>query len=229
VALTTEKAARMKGAHTMNKESLIAAGFTEEQAAKIMEMHKKAIDGNYVPKATFEAEREKCKNLTAQIAERDKQIAELGTFKGTAEQLKMKVAELEKQNKEAREKFEADLLQVQKEAAIRLEIASSVIDPDDVIPKLDQSKIVFKDGKIVSGLTEQLEELKKTKPHYFKTEKKDPEGIPPGWLFGKTPPESSDDMSGDEKSEAELFGEMLASFKLSSNTAAKKVAETYFK
>lgn len=214
----------------MNKESLIAAGFTEEQAAKIMEMHKKAIDGNYVPKATFEAEREKSKNLTAQIAERDKQIAELGTFKGTAEQLKMKVAELEKQNKEAKEKFEADLLQAQKEAAIRFDIASSVIDPDDVLPKLDQSKIVFKDGKIVSGLAEQLEELKKTKPHYFKTEKKDPEGIPQGWLFGKTPPESSDDgKDGGKKSEAELFGEMLAGFKLSSASAAEKATETYFK
>jgi len=214
----------------MNKESLIAAGFTEEQAAKIMEMHKKAIDGNYVPKATFEAEREKCKNLTAQVAERDKQIAELGTFKGTAEQLQTKVAELEKQNKEAKDKFEADLLQAQKEAAIRFDIASSVIDPDDVLPKLDQSKIVFKDGKIVSGLTEQLDELKKSKPHYFKTEKKDPEGIPQGWLFGKTPPESSDEgESGGEKSEAELFGEMLAGFKLSSTTAAEKAAETYFK
>lgn len=214
----------------MNKESLIAAGFTEEQATKIMQMHQKAIDGNYVPKATFEAEREKSKNLTAQVADRDKQITELGAFKGTAEQLQTKVADLEKQNKEAKDKFDADLLQAQKDAAIRFDIASSVIDPDDVLPKLDQSKIVFKDGKIVSGLTEQLDELKKSKPHYFKTEKKDPEGIPQGWLFGKTPPESGDDdKSGGKKSEAELFGEMLASSKLSGTTAAEKAAETYFK
>ena len=49
----------------MTKESLIAAGFTEEQATKIMGMHTEAIDGNYVPKATFDAERDKSKNLTA--------------------------------------------------------------------------------------------------------------------------------------------------------------------
>lgn len=215
----------------MNKESLIAAGFTEEQATKIMEMHQKAIDGNYVPKATFEAEREKSKNLTAQVADRDKQITELGTFKGTAEQLQTKVADLEKQNKEAKDKFDADLLQAQKDAAIRFDIAGRVIDPDDVLPKLDQSKIVFKDGKIASGLTEQLDELQKSKPHYFKTEDKGNEGFPKGWIFGQTPPEGSDNggKGGSEKTEAQKFGEMLAASKKSGTTAAEKVAETYFK
>ena len=214
----------------MNKESLIAAGFTEEQATKIMEMHQKAIDGNYVPKATFEAERDKSKNLTAQVAERDKQITELGTFKGTAEQLQSKVAELEKQNKDAKEKFDADLLQAQKDAAIRFDIAGRVIDADDVIPKPDQSKIVYKDGKIVSGLTEQLDELQKSKPHYFKTENPNDGGLPKGWLFGKTPPEGSDNGGGgNQKSEAEKFGEMLAASKKSGDDAAKKAADVYFK
>lgn len=213
----------------MNKESLIAAGFTEEQATKIMQMHQKAIDGNYVPKATFEAEREKSKNLTTQLADRDKQITELGTFKGTAEQLQSKVADLEKQNKEAKEKFDADLLQAQKDAAIRFDIASRVIDADDVLPKLDQSKIVFKDGKIESGLTEQLDELQKSKPHYFKTEKKEDGGLPSGWLFGSTPPDSSDKgEGGDQKTDAQKFGELLAASKKSGETAAEKAANIYF-
>lgn len=213
----------------MNKETLIAAGFTEEQATKILQMHQQAIDGNYVPKATFNAELETVKTLKSQVADRDKQITELGTFKGTAEQLQTKVADLEKQNKEAQEKFDADLLQAQKDAAIRLDIASRVIDADDVLPKLDQSKIVFKDGKIASGLTEQLDELQKSKPHYFKQETKQ-EGFPKGWLFGNTPAEGSDgNKGGSEKSEAQKFGEMLAASKKSGNTAAEKVAETYFK
>ena len=214
----------------MNKESLIAAGFTEEQATKIMDMHQKSIDGNYVPKTTFEAEREKSKSLTVQLADREKQITELGTFKGTAEQLQTKVADLEKQNKEAKDKFDADLLQAQKDAAIRFDIASTVIDPDDVLPKLDHSKIVFKDGKIASGLTEQLDAMKKSKPHYFKSEKKEADGLPQGWLFGKTPFEGGDEgkVSG-TKTEAEKFGEMLANSKLSGAKSAEKVAETYFK
>lgn len=212
----------------MNKETLIAAGFTEEQATKIMEMHQSAINGHYVPKATFEAEREKSKNLTAQVAERDKQITELGAFKGTAEQLQSRVAELEKENKEAKEKFDADLLQSQKDAAIRLDISGRVIDADDVIPKLDQSKIVFKDGKVVSGLTEQLDELQKTKPHYFKQEQSGGNGLPNGWLFGTTPPDSSEGKGDDKKTDAQKFGEMLAASKKSGETAAEKAANAYF-
>lgn len=212
----------------MNRESLIAAGFTEEQASKIMEMHQAAINGHYVPKATFDAEREKSKNLTTQLGERDKQITELGTFKGTAEQLQSRVAELEKQNKEAQEKFDADLLQAQQDAAIRLDITSRVIDADDVLPKLDKSKIVFKEGKIVSGLTEQLDELQKSKPHYFKQEKAN-DGLPNGWLFGNTPSDSSDNGGGDnQKTDAQKFGEMLAASKKSGETAAKKAADAYF-
>lgn len=213
----------------MTKESLIATGFTEEQATKIMQMHQQAIDGHYVPKATFDAERDKIKNLTSQVAERDRQITELGAFKGTAEQLQSRVSELEQQNKEAKEKFESELLQSQKDAAIRFDIASSVIDPDDIIPKLDQSKIIFQDGKIVSGLKEQMEELKKSKPHYFKSEEKT-DGVPRGWLLGQTPPEGSEGSGRkDEKSEAQKFGEFLAASKKSGAAAAEKAANAYFK
>ena len=42
----------------MTLEELTKAGFTEDQAKKILEMHQKSIDGNYIPKATFEAERQ---------------------------------------------------------------------------------------------------------------------------------------------------------------------------
>lgn len=214
----------------MNKESLIKAGFTEEQADNIIKMHQDAINGNYVPKATFNAERETVKGLQTQIADRDKQIKELGAFKGTAEELQTKVANLEKQNKADKEKFEADLLQAQKDAAIRFDIASTVIDPDDVLPKLDQSKIVFKDGKIESGLTEQLDVLKQSKPHYFKQDKKETDGQPGGWnIFGKTPAEGSDGAGGDQKSDAQKFGEMLANSKMSGTNAANKAADVYFK
>lgn len=214
----------------MNKESLIKAGFTEEQATTIMKMHQDAIDGNFVPKVTFNAERDTVKNLQTQVADRDKQIKELGAFKGTAEELQKKVSELENQNKVDKEKFEADLLQARKDAAIRFEISGSVIDPDDVLPKLDQSKISFKDGKIESGLTEQLETLKESKPHYFKQESKGGEKQPGGWnIFGKTPAEGSDGAGGEQKSDAQKFGEMLANSKMSGANAATKAADVYFK
>ena len=85
----------------MTLEELTKAGFTEDQAKKILVMHQKSIDGNYIPKATFEAERQKVKDANATIAERDKQITELGSFKGTAEELQKKVDELTTANNTA--------------------------------------------------------------------------------------------------------------------------------
>lgn len=216
----------------MNKEALIAAGLTEEQAVSILKMHQQAIDGTYIPKSTFEAEREKVKNLNTQLSDRDKQILELGAFKGTAEQLQTKVAELEKANKESKDKFEVDLLTAQKDAAIRLEITGKVVDTDDVVAKLDYTKVDFKDGKIVSGLTDQLDALKKSKPHYFPAEGSaaDKGKIPAGWLFGNSPTEGGDTgKDKDKPNEAELFGKNLAASKVSSDTVAAKATEHYFK
>lgn len=219
----------------MTKEALIAKGFTEQQAEEILKIHREAIDGNYVPKATFEAERTKSKNLSDQLADRDKQITELGKFKGTAEELQNKVTQLENDNKAAKEKYDADLLNAQRDAAVRLEIASIVIDPDDVIPKLDASKIVFKDGKIESGLTEQLDALKQSKPHYFKNPDNSGNsgnsGLPNGWLFGQSPEEGSEKGGAGNtgKTDAEKLGELLAASKLSGASAAEKAADVYFK
>lgn len=198
----------------MTKEQLIAQGLTEAQADAVLKLHKEAIDGNYVPKATFEAERQKLKDANAQIEERDKQIKELGKFKGTAEELQAKVAELEEANKTSTQEYQKKLEELEKDYAIRAEIIDSVIDPEDVIPKLDKTLLVFKDGKIVSGLKEQLDALKQSKPHYFKQEQKSNE-----WnkfsgfnFFGKTPPESKapDSQTSDSLSREAEFGKLLA-------------------
>ena len=212
----------------MTKEQLIAAGLTEAQATAVLKIHQDSINGNYIPKATFEAERDKVKALDGQIKDRDKQITDLGAFKGTAEQLTTKVADLEKANKDAKEKFDADLAASNKSAALKFELTGKVIDVDDVIPKLDATKIVFKDGKIESGLTEQLDALKKTKPHYFPTGKPDETTKPLGWLFGNTPPEGTEG-GGDKNKPSENLGTQLAKAKVASDTIAAKAAETYFK
>ena len=76
-----------------------------------------------------------------------------------------------------------------------------------------------------------MDELQKSKPHYFKSTKTDSEGFPKGWLFGKTPQEGSDGAGkgAGEKTDAQKFGEMLAASKMSGTNAAEKAAETYFK
>ena len=216
------KKSKIERRDLMTKEQLIAAGLTEEQATAVLKLHKDAIDGNYIPKATFEAEREKVKTLNDEVSTRDTQIKELGKFKGTAEQLETKVADLETQNKEAKEKYEADILALNKRSAIVAQITDQVVDVEDALDRLDIESIVFKDGKIVSGLDEEMTKLKETKPHYFPQKKE--ETPPSGWSpFGKRPPEGTAD--NPENKDAD-FGKQLAE---SRSTGTVTGGDHYFK
>lgn len=214
----------------MKLEDLIKEGFTEEQAQKILELHKKAIDGNYVPKATFDAERDKVKTANDTIADRDKQIAELGKFKGTAEELQKKVDDLTAENTTKAQEYEAKLKEMEETTAIRAAVADQVHNPDDVMSKLDRTKLTFKDGKVVAGLVEQMDAIKKASPHYFKEAKGDEGnkgGWPGGWNpFGKSPDESKGQGGADSAVE---FGKSLAKAQSQGMSSTQKAADIYFK
>lgn len=214
----------------MKLEDLIKEGFTEEQAKKILEIHKKSIDGNYVPKATFEAEREKVKTANDTIADRDKQIAELGGFKGTAEELQKKVDDLTAENTKKTQEYENKLKDMEELTAIRAAVADQVHSADDIMPRLDRSKLTIKDGKVVAGLVEQMDAIKKTSPHYFKETKGDDGnkgGWPGGWSpFGKSPTESNGQSGADSAAE---FGKSLAKAQSQGISSTQKAADIYFK
>lgn len=211
----------------MNKEKLIALGLSEEVVETVLKYHKEAIDGNYVPKATFDAERENSKTLKDQVEERDKQILELGKFKGTAEELSTKVKELETQNSEQKATYEKQMADAQRDMILKNEISPLVNNVSDILPKLDMEKIVIKDGK-VEGLTEQIETIKKDSPYYFKEQKTPDQTKKDGWVFGKPPAEGSDH-STETKSPDSAFGANLAKSKLEDSSISKKFEENYFK
>lgn len=213
----------------MKLEDLIKEGFTEDQAKKIVELHKKAIDGNYVPKATFDAERDKLKTANDTIADRDKQITELGKFKGTAEELQKKVDDLTADNTKKTQEYEAKLKDVEETAAIRAAVADQVHSADDIMSKLDRTKLTIKDGKVVAGLVEQMDAIKKDSPHYFKEAKTDDGkgGWPGGWNpFGKSPDESKAQGGADSAAE---FGKSLAKAQAQGMNSTQKAADIYFK
>lgn len=214
----------------MKLEDLIKEGFTEEQAKKILEIHKKAIDGNYVPKATFDAERDKLKTANETIADRDKQITELGKFKGTAEELQKKVDDLTAENTKKDQEYQGKLKDMEETAAIRAAVADQVHSVDDIMPKLDRTKLTIKDGKVVAGLVEQMDAIKKDSPHYFKETKGDDGGKggwPGGWNpFGKSPDESKGQGGTDSAAE---FGKSLAKAQAQGISSTQKAAEIYFK
>lgn len=214
----------------MKLEDLIKEGFTEEQAKKALDFHKKSIDGNYVPKATFDAEREKLKTANETIADRDKQITELGKFKGTAEELQKKVDDLTAKNTKDAEEYEAKLKDMEEITAIRAAVADQVHSADDIMSKLDRTKLTIKDGKVVAGLVEQMETIKKASPHYFKEAKNDNGGNggwPGGWNpFGRSPEESNSQGGADSAAE---FGKSLAKAQSQGISSTQKAADIYFK
>lgn len=214
----------------MKLEDLMKAGLTEAQANNVLELHKKAIDGNYVPKQTFEAERDKVKAANDTIADRDRQIVELGKFKGTAEELQKKVDDLTTENAENARKYETQLKELEETTAIRAAVSDQVYSVDDIMPKIDRSKLTIKDGKVVAGLVEQVDAIKKASPHYFKEVDGGDGGkggLPGGWHpFGKSPEEGKGQGGTDSAAE---FGKSLAKAQAQGMSSTQKAADIYFK
>lgn len=212
----------------MTLEQLKAKGLTDEQAQEILKLHKEAIDGNYVPKATLEAERAKLKTANDTIAERDKQIKNLGAFEGTVEQLQQQVQDLTNANEQKDKEYKEKLKDMEESTAIRTAIAEFVYSVDDVMPKLDRTKLTFKDGKVVEGLDDQIKAIKEQSPHYFKqTSTEEKNTWPNGWSpFGKSPDESKE---GKGANVAVDFGKQLAKAFTQNDSVAQKANELYFK
>lgn len=212
----------------MNKQELMAAGLTEAQADAVLALHAKALDGNYVTKAVFNAELDKVKIANEEIKARDAQIATLGAFKGTAEELQAKVDKLTQDNIVAKAEADKKIEQIIQDNELKASLVGKVIDADDVIGKLDKSKLVFKENKLVAGLEEQLTELKQSKPHWFPQEKADDKG-PQGWnILGSKPVEGDDQKGKGQADDPAEFGKQLAQMQLSGTTAAQKASELYF-
>ena len=121
-----------------------------------------------VPKEQYNTLAETKKKLEEGIAERDKQLEELKKI--DAEGLKAEIERLQGENKAAKEKYEAELKDIQLASAIKLAVAGKVHDEDLVSGLVDKTKLIIgDDGKIV-GLDEQIAALKESKAFLFKPE-----------------------------------------------------------
>lgn len=209
----------------MNKEALIAAGFTEEQAKKILDLHKADINGNYIPKVRFDEVNEQLKNVKAELGERDTQIAGLKKFEGSSKELADKVKELQEQNKQKAAEFEKALKDNKIKNAVRASLGDSVFDSALVMGLIDLSKVDLDDkDEVKSGLKEQVEALKKDKAFLFK-EPNAPKK-PSIKVTGQTP---ADGGGGDDETAAVAFAKKLAQGGSTQTLgAAQKAEELYF-
>lgn len=148
----------------MEKQQLLDLGLTEEQATSVLELHKTGLK-DYIPKSRFDEVNNAKKKAEDDVKARDAQIEELKKVDG--EGLKAKIEELQTANKQASEKYEADLKDFKLTSAIKAAITNAQ-DLDLVSGLIDKTKLVLAEDGTVSGLTEQVKALQECKPYLFK-------------------------------------------------------------
>lgn len=146
------------------QELIKALNVTDEEAATTA--IKNYLDGQYVTKARFNEVNESKKSLETQLTERDNQLKELK--KVDADALKDKIKELEEANEAAKAQALEQLNQLKIDSAIKIALGDKTHDADMVASLFDKSKLILgEDGKI-TGLDEQLNQLKADKAFLFK-------------------------------------------------------------
>lgn len=119
-----------------------------------------------IPKAVFDDEK---KHLKEQLAERDNQLKELGEkAKGNAD-FELQIKNLQDANKKAQEDYDAKLKETRE--AYGFKDALAEFKPKNITALsalIDKTKLTYaEDGKVIAGLSEQVEALKKSDAYLF--------------------------------------------------------------
>lgn len=177
----------------MKKEDFIKLGFTEEQAEKAAEASAEELKG-FIPKSRFDEVNEAKKQLEKDIKTRDEQLEALKEVDAAG--LQAEIDKLQKENKAAKEKYEADLKKIQIDNAVeKALLAAKAKNVKAVKALLDLENAEF-DGENIKGLDEQLKKLQESEDSKFLFNietKKQPtfKGIKPGEKSDKTPGEGA--------------------------------------
>lgn len=169
------------------KALLKAAGLDDAAIEKIIGDAGKELPKHFIPKDKYNEALEAKKQAEKDVADRDKQIEDLGKTAGLSEELKKQIETLQAENKTAKEKYEADLKDITLNNAIKSALSGKAHDEAIAAGLVDKAKLVL-DGDKVVGLDEQIATIKKDKPFLFKEEAPAPGGKPPGFQFGAPPP-----------------------------------------
>lgn len=157
----------------MNVEQIKALGISnlsDEDINKIVNASTEELK-EYVLKTKFDEANSAKKQLETDVKDRDKQIEEIKKNAGDNEELKKQIETLQNENKTSKEKYEAELKDLQISNAIKLAISDKAQDSDLVVSLFDKTKLILSEDGKITGLDEQLKALKEGKPFLFKEEK----------------------------------------------------------
>lgn len=193
----------------MNKEELLKLGLSEEQIEKVLSVNAEQLKG-FIPKSRFDEVNNTKKQLEKDLKDRDVQLENLKNSSGDVETMKQTIENLQRDNKVAKDNFEAELAKFKLESAIDTTLlGSNVINTRAVKALLDMDKIKL-DGDVLIGINEQIEALKNAEDSkmLFKvteTKQKEPNfsGVKPG--EGNT-----QNSTGDSAGKIKTYSEMMA-------------------
>lgn len=142
-----------------------------EAKKKATESLKNLLKDSYVEKTKFDEAAAAKSNLETQIKERDKQLETLKKTAGDKEKLEATIKQLQEDNKSAKTKYETDLKNLRIDSAVKLKLSGTAQDVDIVASLIDKTKLIVSDDGTVTGLDEQINPLKQSKPFLFKNDK----------------------------------------------------------
>ena len=143
----------------MNKDDLLKLGLSEEQAEKVLSANAEQLKG-FIPKSRFDEVNNTKKQLEKDLKDRDAQLENLKNSSGDVETMKQTIENLQRDNKAAKDNFEAELAKFKLESAIDTALLSSnAVNTKAVKALLDMGKIKL-DGEVLIGINEQIEALK---------------------------------------------------------------------
>lgn len=158
----------------------------------------KKIGESFVPKSDFNEKNEAVKRLEKDLKDRDAQLDSLKKAEGSTEELKNQIADLQKQNKDAKEQYEADVAKIKLDNAVESALTAAG-SKNNVAAKallgefLKEAKLDDK-GAVV-GLADEIKKLTEGESTSFMFKAPDSQqfsGMVPGNSGGNPPPAEGD-------------------------------------
>jgi Phage minor structural protein GP20. len=147
----------------------LVEGITEEQAKAIEKASKEELK-EFIPKTRFDEVNNAKKQLEKESKEKDKQLEDIKNSVKDNDELNKKISELQELNRQEKEKYDSEVKQLKLSNTIKLALSDSAQDTDLVASLIDTNKLIMGEDGNVTGLTEQIETLKKEKAFLFKQE-----------------------------------------------------------
>lgn len=139
---------------------LIDSGLDAEKAKVIAGKITAELPMSFMPKDKFNEVNDQVKELKTQIADRDKQLKDLGDKAKGNEDLTKQIQDLQAANKQTKDDYDTKIKNMTLDNAIKLKLKDSNAKYEDLLAtKIDRSKLEVSEDGSIKGLDDQIKGL----------------------------------------------------------------------